>query len=54
MTEESAEEKLRQVKKYVGDLCYKAPEVFPSGQVVHYRVGVILGMWPDNEQEDDE
>lgn len=41
----SAEEKLRRVEKYIGDLSFKAPEIFPAGQDVQYRVGQILEMW---------
>lgn len=40
-----AAEKINRLEKYIGDLCYKAPEVFPSGQDVQYEVGKILGLW---------
>jgi len=40
-----AAKKIHDLEKYIGDLCYKAPEIFPSGQDVQYRVGQILGMW---------
>lgn len=39
------QEKIRQVQKYLHDLTFVAPEIFPTGQQVHYRVGQILGMW---------
>jgi hypothetical protein len=41
----STEQKLLAIQKYVGDLCFVAPEIFPTGQQVQYRVGQILGMW---------
>ena len=40
-----AAKKIHDLEKYIGDLCFKAPEVFPSGQDVQCRVGQILGMW---------
>ena len=41
----SLEQKLLKIEKYIGDLTYVAPEIFPSGQDVQRRVGQILGMW---------
>jgi hypothetical protein len=39
------QEMIHRLEKYIGDLTFKAPEVFPSGLIVHYEVGKILGMW---------
>lgn len=36
---------LAEIRKYIGDLSFHAPEIFPSGQSVQYRVGQILRMW---------
>jgi len=33
------------LRKYIGDLSFVAPEVFPTAQTVQYRVGQILGLW---------
>lgn len=41
----SPQEKIRLLEKYIGDLTYKAPEVFPDGRSVMEQVGTILGMW---------
>lgn len=46
MTDElTPEQKLAALERYLGDLTFKAPEVFPSGQEVQLRCGQILGMW---------
>jgi hypothetical protein len=44
-TAEEKERALLEVQKYLGDLCFVALEVFPSGQDVQHRDGQILGMW---------
>jgi hypothetical protein len=41
----TAEQKIADVTEYVQDLCFKAPEVFPSGQEVQTWVGYFLGLW---------
>jgi hypothetical protein len=38
-------QKIVDVTKYLHDLCFKAPEIFPSGQDVQHRVGVLLEIW---------
>lgn len=44
--EKTDQDKLQEIQKYLGDLTFVAPEIFPSGQDVQHRVGQILGMWP--------
>ncbi|MDT5178719.1 MAG: hypothetical protein QOJ95_2917 [Mycobacterium sp.] len=44
-TPEEKERALLAVQKYLGDLCFVTPGVFPSGQDVQHLVGQILGMW---------
>lgn len=39
------ERKLIALRRYLGDLCFVAPEIFPEGQQVQRRCGQILDMW---------
>jgi len=36
---------LLELRKYLGDLTFVAPEIFPDGRYVMHRCGQILGMW---------
>ena len=42
---EADKKALLEIRKYIGDLCFTAPEVFPTGQQVQWRIGRILNMW---------